>query len=57
MFGCQCHEPAAVGHADCQRENWNGQQLREFCERHHLCLVNTFFNVGPTYKGKSAWVM
>jgi len=46
------HASAAVGHADCQRENWNGQQLREFCERHHLCLVNKFFNVGPTYRGE-----
>ena len=46
------HASAAVGHADCQRENWNGQQLREFCERHHLCLVNNFFNVGPTYRGE-----
>ena len=46
------HQSTAVGPANSQRENWNGQQLRELCERHHLCLVNTFFNVGPTYRGE-----
>ena len=46
------HESAALGPAGCQRENWNGQQLRELCERNHLRQVSTFFNVGPTYRSE-----
>ena len=50
--GVGSHESAALGRADCQRENWNGQQLQELCEHHHFCLVNTFFKVGPTQGGR-----
>ena len=37
------HQSTAVGPANSQRENWNGQQLRELCERHLLLFFQSLF--------------
>ena len=42
----------SIGPCDSQRENSNGKQLRELCEHHHLCLVNTFYPIGHTWRGE-----
>ena len=48
--GSQASE--SIGSHDGQKENSNGKQLRELCEHHHLCLANTFYPIGPTWRGE-----
>ena len=37
----------AFGCADAKIENFNGAQLRQLLERHHMCTVNTYRECGP----------
>ena len=40
-----------IGHANPQRENHNGSQLRKLLDTQHLAAINTFFPVGHTWRG------
>ena len=41
----------SIGPCNADNENWNGEQFRQFLQRHYLAATNTYHNVGPTYFG------